>query len=80
MTQKISTQAAINESSWWSRATEKERRDQVIGGIEVGMTPTQIAMNCGCRLYGDKLSIREQGRVILNFCRTRGIRGLKIVQ
>lgn len=38
----------MSRPGWWYRATNEERLAQIDGGIELGMTASQVALNCGC--------------------------------
>lgn len=36
-------------AGWWYRATAEQKLAQIDAAIELGMTSTQVAMNCGAR-------------------------------
>ena len=48
--------------NWWRNASEAEKLAQCEGGIELGMSQAQIAMNC-----------RVSTLTIHNFCRDHGL-------
>lgn len=48
--------------SWWARATTEQRLAQIDGGISLGMTARQIALNCGTQRDNLYAFGRRRGR------------------
>lgn len=66
--------------NFWNTATQEQKLAQIDGGLELGMTANQVAMNCGVKPFTLTAFARSHGRSFrdVNGTQNYGARGFSI--